>query len=298
MPTLRHSVAALGAVATIVAAGALAVVTTGTPAAAAPATVHPKIPQPDCCTHPALRPGQELRSTDSPAVRTLDAATLPPGPGSAHGETQTGVSLSLTNGTLVESGPNGSDWQVGGGKATRLVFQTDHNVVLRDAAGRALWSTGTAGTAAAYFGPYGNGQIVTQDAAGQVVSAVGPSFTSLPGVVIGAAASPGRMFSLVVQPDGNLVEYDVRDRDHPRAVWSTGTSGSGAVRVIAQQDGNLVVRRLGDGRAVWASGSHGPVAYYQLDVQDDGNVVLRRTDGAHRLNVVWASYTRDRKSVV
>ena len=54
---------------------------------------------------------------------------------------------------------------------------------------------------------------------------------------------------LSVQPDGNAVLY----RSNGAAVWSTGTSsGSGSVRMVMQNDGNLVVYR--GSRATWSSG--------------------------------------------
>ena len=297
MTALRHALAAGGAVACLSAAAIVGVVTTAGSAAAA--TSSPKVPVQGCCERTRLVPGQELVPEGPTGITFLAATGLPPSEpaGSVYGQTETGFTLRIQNGDLVETfayadGVTRPVWSLETRTATRLVFQTDHNVVLRDAAGRALWSTGTAGSTAAYFSPYGNGQLVTQDATGRVVSAVGPGVTTLPGVAVQGAASPGRNFTLVVQSDGNLVEYDIRDRDHPRALWSTRTAGSGRVRLTAQADGNLVLRSIDTGRAVWASGAKGGSAYYQLDVQEDANVVLYRTDGVHRLNAVWASYTR------
>ena len=296
MNTLRHAIAATGAVATLSAAAIVAVVTTAGPADAA--TSSPKVPVQGCCERTRLVPGQELVPEGPTGTTFLAATGLPPSEpaGSVYGQTETGFTLLLQNGNLVETlidadGVTRPVWSVGTTTATRLVFQTDHNVVLRDAAGRALWATGTAGSTAAYFSPYGNGQIVTQDASGRVLSATGPAVTTLPGVVVQGAASPGRNYTLTVQSDGNLVEYDIRDRAHPRAVWSTRTAGAGRVRLTAQADGNLVLRNIDTGRAVWASGAKGGSAYYQLDVQEDRNVVLYRTDGVHRSTAVWSTHT-------
>jgi hypothetical protein len=77
--------------------------------------------------------------------------------------------------------------------------------------------------------------------------------------------SPNAQYMLVMQGDGNLVEYGGGN-----AIWSTGTSGSNFLAM--QSDGNLVVYHSGGG-AVWSTytnvGSGGVAA-----LQDDGNFVL------------------------
>lgn len=278
------------AVAAVVCLGAAlsvtALVTAGSAAAA------PRVPNTDSPFY-WFTPGQEL----SAQGRTvLEGTTLAQGPRHVAA-TSTGFRLILqSDGNLVEylARPGTTSqavWATATSTATRLVFQGDHNVVLRDAAGHALWATGTAGTAASYFSVYGNGQLVTQDASGRLWSATGPSLTASPGVLVAAAHAPLGEFWLSVQSDGNLVEYR-QTGGGPAPVWWSGTAGAGAVRLAAQADGDLVLRQAATGRVVWSAGSHGPTTYYQLDVQDDANVVLYRTDGVHRLNAVWATYTR------
>lgn len=293
MPTLRHTTAAFGAIATIAAAGALAVVTTGSPAAAAPAAVSYKSPAPDASSGLVLRPGDALVAGSARTDRIF-AQSLP----SAAGYVTSFPALELVmqgDGNLVEyetlpsTRQRRAVWATGTTTATRLTFQSDHNVVLRDGAGRAVRSTGTAGSNATYFSLYGNGQLAVQDAAGHPAALLGKALTPAPGVLVGESASPDSRYELEQQSDGNLVEYHVLNRDHRQAVWSTRTAGAGAVRLAAQSDGNLVLRQVATGKAVWASGSHGPTAYYQLDVQADSNVVLYRTDGTRRVAAVWAS---------
>lgn len=59
--------------------------------------------------------------------------------------------------------------------------------------------------------------------------------------------SGGGQYAVVLQSDGNLVEYG-----NGAALWSTGTAGSGATRLVMQTDGNLVLYR-GATTAVWNS---------------------------------------------
>jgi cell wall-associated NlpC family hydrolase len=89
--------------------------------------------------------------------------------------------------------------------------------------------------------------------------------------------SPNRAYRLVMQPDGNLVEYGPSG-----ALWATYTSAGGTY-LVNQPDGNLVMYRP-DGGVAWASRTNGQGAT-TLVVQDDGNVV------AYGANPTWATYT-------
>jgi cytochrome c peroxidase len=82
---------------------------------------------------------------------------------------------------------------------------------------------------------------------------------------------------LVMQGDGNLVLYSASGR----ALWATGTNGSGAIRARFQGDGNLVLRNS-SGSSVWSSRTNGSGAT-RLKVVNEGNVVLLNAAGA----VVW-----------
>jgi hypothetical protein len=79
--------------------------------------------------------------------------------------------------------------------------------------------------------------------------------------------SPGGQYALVMQGDGNLVEYAPGNR----AVWATGTNRANSI-LRMQDDGNLVIVAPGN-ISIWATSSHNnPGA--QVEMQGDGNVVV------------------------
>lgn len=76
-------------------------------------------------------------------------------------------------------------------------------------------------------------------------------------------------YRLIMQGDGNLVEYD--SANDP--LWATQTSGNpGASAVLQGSDGNLVVYSA-SGRALWAA-YPGNAPGDRLCMQGDGNVVV------------------------
>lgn len=86
--------------------------------------------------------------------------------------------------------------------------------------------------------------------------------------------SPGGQYHLVMQRDGNLVEYTAGGR----VLWASGTAGHPGAWVVMQADGNLVVY-AGDGRALWSTGTddhHGA----HLAVQADARLVIYTSGGA------------------
>jgi hypothetical protein len=85
---------------------------------------------------------------------------------------------------------------------------------------------------------------------------------------------------LIMQDDGNLVEYDSAG-----ALWASDTDGVSDDYVIMQSDGNLVIY-AGSGAAVWASGTWGIGGGTTfLEIQNDGNIVEYDSSGA-----VWARF--------
>ena len=97
-----------------------------------------------------------------------------------------------------------------------------------------------------------------------------------------ALVSPNGQYGVYMQPDGNLVEYEIADH---YALWASNTPGSGATYLALQPDFNAVLYTPA-GRPAWATntvGSGGVV----LAVQDDGNVVLYRANGTP----AWATNT-------
>jgi surface antigen len=92
-------------------------------------------------------------------------------------------------------------------------------------------------------------------------------------------APTNKRHGLILQTDGNLVLYNKQ----ARAVWYSGTAGSGADSLALQPDGNLVIFR---GRTpLWSTGT--VTGRATLVVQNDGNLVLYRANG----RAVWQSGT-------
>lgn len=95
-------------------------------------------------------------------------------------------------------------------------------------------------------------------------------------------ASPNGQYALVMQNDGNLVEY----ASGGRPVWASNTSGNAGTILINQSDGNVVLVAPGN-RPIWStrtSGNPGTV----LVIQDDANLVAYAPGN----RPVWASGTR------
>ncbi|MBV9363340.1 MAG: hypothetical protein JO286_19765 [Solirubrobacterales bacterium] len=91
--------------------------------------------------------------------------------------------------------------------------------------------------------------------------------------------SPDGHYELLMQDDGNLVEY----LSGGRALWASGTAGDRGAHAVMQANGNLVLYDP-TGAAVWSSNSRGtgcPV----LVIQNDGNVVVSSPPA------VWATHT-------
>ncbi|ASL49023.1 hypothetical protein bAD24_p01660 (plasmid) [Burkholderia sp. AD24] len=80
--------------------------------------------------------------------------------------------------------------------------------------------------------------------------------------------SANGQYDLKMQDDSNLVLYDLANH---KALWSSGTAGSGAQSATMQKDGNLVVMK--GTHAVWSSKTNGSPGA-SLTVQNDGNAVI------------------------
>jgi hypothetical protein len=92
--------------------------------------------------------------------------------------------------------------------------------------------------------------------------------------------SPNGRYVLVMQGDGNLVEYDAGT-----PVWASNTAGHPGSDFEAQSDGNFVVYAPGH-VPIWASNTSGRTGNV-LTVQDDRNVVIYAPGNI----AVWASNT-------
>lgn len=88
-------------------------------------------------------------------------------------------------------------------------------------------------------------------------------------------------FDLTLQDDGNLVLSD-----EGKAVWATGTNGTGVERATVQNDSNFVLY-TGSDEAKWDSKTNKGKDGAKLVLQPDRNVVLYAGGG----DVLWASDT-------
>jgi hypothetical protein len=86
-------------------------------------------------------------------------------------------------------------------------------------------------------------------------------------------------YELVMQSDGNLVEYIVGGR----AIWASHTNGDTGSHAEMQPGGNLAVYNPA-GAAVYSSNSRG-TGCPQLVIQDDGNLVI------YSPRAIWSSRT-------
>lgn len=146
---------------------------------------------------------QMLRG-DRPLSALMPSVTdLPPPGGSTPGPLPSG-SDDLTSGHRLNAG----EALVSLNGQYRFALQTDGNLVLRNAADLALWSSGTAGQAGTRLElQSGDGNLVLYNAGGAPIWASGTS---------GLGAT-----RLVMQNDGNLVLYTATGK----SVWSTKTNG-------------------------------------------------------------------------
>ncbi|MCL5882993.1 MAG: hypothetical protein M1539_03345 [Actinobacteria bacterium] len=89
-------------------------------------------------------------------------------------------------------------------------------------------------------------------------------------------SSPNGNFFLVLQPDSNLVLYEMVHHEDgslvPDAVWATNTVDQDAWFAAMQEDGNFVLADE-NGAKLWETETDGkPGSFLQL--QDDGNLVI------------------------
>jgi hypothetical protein len=231
----------------------------------------------------------------TPGVQSITAAAGGLG-GSQTGIIVSGTSLVLTanqfisspnlqyelrmqgDGNLVEYGPGQVIWDSGtyGNPGAFAVLQGDGNFVVYSAAGTALWDSGTYGNPGASFQLQDNGNAVIYAANGTALW-YGNS-VALSGRVVTAGQaiySPDGQYELIMQGDGNLVEYGPGSQ----VIWDSVTYGNPGAWAIMQGDGNLVVYSAA-GTALWDSGTYGhPGAYLvladggTLEIVDQGAVI-------------------------
>jgi hypothetical protein len=172
------------------------------------------------------------------------------------------------------------------GTGLRATMQTDGNLVVYTADDAVAWASGTDGHPGAQLVVQPDGNLVIYEgaaaiwASGQLGSAIHAGEGLQPGQYV---LSPNGRYQLVMQADGNLVEYAAGRR----AVWASGTDGHPGATLAMQADGNLVVYGP-DGAPLWASGTMGRGGSFVMP-GDDGNLVLYAAGSAP----VWATGTID-----
>lgn len=105
-----------------------------------------------------------------------------------------------------------------------------------------------------------------------------------------ALQSGNRQYRLVMQEDGNLVEY--REKSHSPH-WQSDTSGDFGAYTVMQSDGDLVVYPKGETSpspgqptpALWSSGTFGNLQA-SAELNNDGEIVVRSAD---KKSVLWES---------
>ena len=87
-------------------------------------------------------------------------------------------------------------------------------------------------------------------------------------------------YSLVQQPDGNLVIYNTQKK----AMWASGMNGQNVKRCVMQKDGNLVQHPGGYDNAMWSTNTKGNAGAYAM-LRDDGVLVIVNKDN----QIIWSS---------
>ncbi len=87
-------------------------------------------------------------------------------------------------------------------------------------------------------------------------------------------------YSLVQQPDGNLVIYNLEKK----AMWASGMNGQNVKRCVMHKDGNLAQHPGGYDLAMWSTNTKGNAGAYAM-LQDDGVLVIINKDD----KIIWSS---------
>jgi surface antigen len=218
--------------------------------------------------------------------------------GASLGSGQTlsaGQSLTSANGEyrLVMQGDGNLVEYVSGGRAlwtsgtqgnsgAWAVMQTDGNLVVYNASGQALWNSRTQGHTGASLSLQDDANLViyTGSTAVWYNNAVNDQLDAGDTLTAGQfLQSDDRHYEVVMQGDGNLVEYV----SGGQALWTSGTQGNSGAWAVMQTDGNLVVYNA-SGQALWNSRTQGHSGA-RASLQTDGNFVVYSGTTA-----LWANY--------
>ena len=179
-----------------------------------------------------------------------------------------------TDGNLVEYNGAGQPlWATNKlGTGNWAVMQSDGNLVVYTASGQPLWSSNTYG--------FNGSTLVLQDDSNLVIYQAHPIWDRYsgyggerlqPGWTLTTGQyllSPNHQYRLLMQSDGNLVEYNSANQP----VWATYTFGQGNFAEMQSSDGNFVVYTPSD-HPLWNSATRGHAGAY-LQLQSDDNLVI------------------------
>jgi pseudomonalisin len=218
-----------------------------------------------------LRPGMSIRSPDQSAAQD-----------SGYGY----ILVMQGDGNLVEYRSDGQVmWNTGtyGHPGAYAVMQSDGNLVVYSSTGQWLWNSYTYGHPGAFLTLLSTGEITIDAPNGTPLwssQKMEPGEVLHPGPPNDPAAcmqidSPNGQYELIMQSDGNLVEYGPGNQ----VIWDSGTYGHPGAEAIMQTDGNLVVYSA-TGQALWDSGTYGHPGSYlvlidtgTLAIVDEGTVI-------------------------
>lgn len=192
------------------------------------------------------------------------------------------------DGNLVEYIGGRALWETDtvGHPGARAVMQGDGNLVVYGPNDEALWNAQTVGHPGAHLALQPDGNLVVY---GPSDSPLWANYANNSLMGVGEELKPDQYlqssdghYKLVMQSDGNLVEYV-----GGRALWASETGGHPGSRVIMQSDGNLVVYDPAE-KALWDSKTAGTDGGW-LAVQPDANLVVYSAAGG----AVWANGAYD-----
>ena len=171
------------------------------------------------------------------------------------------VSYTSANAPIWASGTSGS--------GTHAAMLSDGNLVVYNAANAVVWASGTSGHPGAYVGLGNDGELQIYPG-----PSGGSPLWAVPGTLVAGATlasgqslfAPGGQYTLMMQSDGNLVEYR-----GGAPIWASGTSSPGS-HAVMQGDGNLVVYSSANAPQ-WSSNTSGHAGSF-LVVGDDGELTV------------------------
>ena len=183
------------------------------------------------------------------------------------------IQADVMGGALWESGTANL------GSNCHMDFQADGNLVVYDAAGAALWASGSSGTSGAELHLQADGNVVLYNGAGLPLWQSSTNHPVEYNLLAGELSlSPPQILhswnrKLEMQADCDLVLFSFENALTGGILWRSDTAGFGShCRADFQADGNFVVYDEFNTPG-WASGTSGTSGGV-LRLQEDGNLVV------------------------